>query len=137
MAVAISIIMVAAGFARVALFHGTYQDAVAISSSLLAIVFISIVAGASLPLLLYHCRFDPAHAGATIQVIMDLAGVLITCMVCSVLLPSNDAVLLPETGAHGPAHDAAAVASQHRAGRYDDAGWQPIERPAHDARDGT
>lgn len=135
MAVAISIIMVFAGFARVAMFHGTYQDAVAISSSLLAIVFISIVAGASLPLLLYHCRFDPAHAGATIQVIMDLAGVLITCMVCSVLLPSNGGdVLIPEPGAHGPAHDVAAMASQPsaRTGRYDDAGWRPIERIAHD-----
>lgn len=138
MAVAISIIMVGAGFARVAMFHGTYQDAVAISSSLLAIVFISIVAGASLPLLLHHCRFDPAHAGATIQVIMDLAGVLITCMVCSVLLPSNgDDVLLPETGARVPGHDMMALSAQLKAGRYDDAGWQPIERPTHDTRDGT
>jgi len=94
MAVAISIIMVAAGFARVTLFHGSYQDAVAIASSLLAIVFISIVVGASLPLLLHMLRLDPAHAGATIQVIMDLAGVLITCMVCSVLLRSE--VLTPD-----------------------------------------
>ena len=34
MAVAISIIMVAAGFARVTLFHGSYQDAIAIASQL-------------------------------------------------------------------------------------------------------
>ena len=72
MAVAISIVMVAAGFARVTLFHGSYQDAIAIASSLLAIVFISIVVGASLPLLLHRLRLDPAHAGATIQVRLRL-----------------------------------------------------------------
>ena len=94
MRVAISVIMVAAGFARVTLFHGSYQDAIAIAASLLAIVFISIVVGASLPLLLHRLRLDPAHAGATIQVIMDLAGVCITCMVCSVLLRSD--VLTPD-----------------------------------------
>ena len=56
MAVAISLIMVLAGFARVTLFHGSYQDAIAIAASLLAIVFISIVVGASLPLLLHQLR---------------------------------------------------------------------------------
>ena len=53
--------------ARVVGFGYSAQDAVAISASLFAIVFISIVAGAMLPLALHRCRVDPAHAGATIQ----------------------------------------------------------------------
>ena len=41
-----------------------------------------VVIGSLLPLALHRLRLDPAHAGATIQVIMDLAGVCITCTVC-------------------------------------------------------
>ena len=67
--------------------RGGSMDALAISTSLLAIVFTSVIIGALLPLLLQRCHCDPAHAGATIQVIMDLAGVCITCTVCSLLLP--------------------------------------------------
>ena len=89
MACCISIPMVAAGYLRVAFFqiHTTRLDAIAISASLVAIVFTSVVIGALLPLLLQRCHVDPAHAGATIQVIMDLLGVAITCTVCSYLLP--------------------------------------------------
>lgn len=137
MAVAISIIMVAAGFARVTVFDGSYEDAIAIASSLLAIVFISIIVGASLPLLLHQLRFDPAHAGATIQVIMDLAGVLITCMVCSVLLPRSETVvpphaLSPESGA-ALASRANGVRESHgvREGRHDDAGWELFDKPLY------
>lgn len=67
MAFGVSLIMVCAGYARVVGFGYSAQDAVAISASLFAIVFISIVAGAMLPLALHRCRVDPAHAGATIQ----------------------------------------------------------------------
>ena len=76
MACCISIPMVAAGYLRVAFFqiHTTRLDAIAISASLVAIVFTSVVIGALLPLLLQRCHVDPAHAGATIQVIMDLLG---------------------------------------------------------------
>lgn len=135
MAVAISLIMVLAGFARVTLFHGSYQDAIAIAASLLAIVFISIVVGASLPLLLHQLRLDPAHAGATIQVIMDLAGVLITCMVCSVLLRSE--VLTLDAGVPHEFHHISSTSTkaafsgrpgQHE-GRPGDAGWEVFDRP--------
>ena len=86
-ALAMSAIMVVVGFGRVIAFQYSLQDAIAISCSLFAIVAISIVAGALLPIVLHRHNLDPAHAGATIQVVMDLLGVLITCCVCSLVLP--------------------------------------------------
>ena len=128
MAVAISLIMVLAGFARVTLFHGSYQAAIAIASSLLAIVFLSIVVGASLPLLLHWLRLDPAHAGATIQVIMDLAGVLITCMVCSVLLRSE--VLTLDSGVPHEFHHISSTKHDVFAGRTarSHTGWEFVDK---------
>ena len=49
-----------------------------------------VVIGSLLPLALHRLRLDPAHAGATIQVIMDLAGVCITCTVCFYMLRDGD-----------------------------------------------
>lgn len=86
MSIKIALVVVICGFVRVLLFQYPLSDAVAISASLAAIVFTSIVGGASLPLALQQRGFDPAHAGPTIQVLMDLFGVAITCAVCSVLL---------------------------------------------------
>mmetsp|Transcript_13998 Transcript_13998/g.23187 ORF Transcript_13998/g.23187 Transcript_13998/m.23187 type:complete len:381 (+) Transcript_13998:127-1269(+) len=86
MAFAIAIVLSACGFARVILFDYPLDSAVAIATALFAIVFISVILGAILPLGMHICRADPAHAGATIQVVMDLVGVLITCLVCSVML---------------------------------------------------
>ena len=96
-------IMVSAGFLRVIAFQDDLQDAIAISCALFAIVFISIIAGALLPICLHRMRLDPAHAGATIQVVMDLLGVLITCCVCSLLLP----------GPNGPTNTAQWHKSHH------------------------
>ena len=87
MALMISVIMVIAGFLRVTAFGYSRLDAIAISTSLLLIVLSSVIIGSALPLILHRLRCDPAHAGATIQVIMDLAGVCITCSVCSYMLP--------------------------------------------------
>lgn len=86
MSVKLALVLVSVGFVRVLLFQYPLADAVAISASLAAIVMCSIVAGACLPLVLQRAGFDPAHAGATIQVLMDLFGVAITCAVCSALL---------------------------------------------------
>ena len=86
MALSISVLMVCAGYARVIFFGYSQVDALAICCSLLAIVFSSVIIGCTLPLLLHRLNLDPAHAGATIQVIMDLAGVCITCIVCSRML---------------------------------------------------
>jgi Mg/Co/Ni transporter MgtE len=82
----LSILMVGVGFARVLAFQYTLTDAMAIATALFIIVLSSVVVGASLPMLLAVLGVDPSHAGATIQVIMDLAGVLITCLVCSKML---------------------------------------------------
>ena len=86
MAIAIALLMVGAGIVRVKAFGYSTTDAVAIGTSLFCIVLSSVVIGAVLPMLLNYVGLDPAHAGATIQVVMDLAGVMITCVVCSAML---------------------------------------------------
>ena len=91
MALAISVPMVMAGYLRVAGFHGhSHTDAIAISASLVTIVFTSVLIGSVLPLVFQKCHMDPAHAGATIQVIMDLLGVCITCVVCDAMLSKEE-----------------------------------------------
>ena len=135
MACSISALMVLAGYARVMLFGYSGRDALAISCSLLAIVLSSVIIGCTLPLLLHRLELDPAHAGATIQVIMDLAGVLITCMVCSVLLRSE--VLTLDAGVPHEFHHISSTSTkaafsgrpgQHE-GRPGDAGWEVFDRP--------
>ena len=80
-AFALGAILVAAGFVRVVAFHGSLVDAAAISASLFLIVVIAVCLGTLLPLLLSSLRVDAAHASTTIQVLMDVLGVLITCTV--------------------------------------------------------
>lgn len=58
----------AAGFARVYLTNGSLLNAAAISVSLLAIVFASVLLGTWLPFALARGGVDPAHAGTSIQV---------------------------------------------------------------------
>ena len=58
----------------------------AVGLSLFMIVLISVVMGASLPVAMYIVGWDPAQAGPTIQVVMDIVGVLVTLSVCSSLL---------------------------------------------------
>eukprot|EP00039_Didymoeca_costata_P003548 m.68315 g.68315 ORF g.68315 m.68315 type:complete len:233 (+) comp11958_c0_seq1:280-978(+) len=62
------------------------NDAFAISMSLFIIVTSSCMIGTVLPLVLYHLGLDPAHAGPSIQVIMDVLGVAITCVVCQTMI---------------------------------------------------
>lgn len=77
----------AAGFVRVYLTsNGSLVDSVAISFSLLCIVFTSVLLGTGLPFVLARCGVDPAHAGTSIQVVMDILGVAITCATCQVVL---------------------------------------------------
>ena len=90
MAATIALPMVVAGYVRVKMAGHSERDAIAISASLLTIVFSSVVIGSLLPFGLHKLRVDPAHAGATIQVIMDLLGVCITCTVCYYLLREGD-----------------------------------------------
>ena len=74
------------GYVRVVVTEGVPLDAVAIAGSLFVIVNSSVLVGTSLPFALAWRGVDPAHAGTTVQVIMDVAGVAITCAVCRLLL---------------------------------------------------
>ena len=67
-AAALSVVLVLAGFLRVAAFHASVADALAVSASLFFIVGTSVLLGASLPLLLNKLRVDAAHASTSIQV---------------------------------------------------------------------
>ncbi|EER06254.1 conserved hypothetical protein [Perkinsus marinus ATCC 50983] len=64
----------------------TVIESIAISISMMTIVLSSILLGTLLPLLLHRLGSDPAHAGAAIQVLMDILGVLLTCSICDFLL---------------------------------------------------
>jgi Mg/Co/Ni transporter MgtE len=90
MAFALSTLIGAAGLLR-AFFSAqtTLPETIAITVTLIIIVFVSIVTGALLPLLLQQLRVDPAHASTSIQVIMDISGVLLTCSISSFLLDTN------------------------------------------------
>jgi Mg/Co/Ni transporter MgtE len=61
---------------------------IAISLSLFCIVLGSVIIGSVLPFYLLRLGINPEHAAPTIQVVMDILGVFITCMVCSTVLPS-------------------------------------------------
>eukprot|EP00882_Tetradesmus_deserticola_P004211 GHRQ01004447.1.p1 GENE.GHRQ01004447.1~~GHRQ01004447.1.p1 ORF type:complete len:305 (+),score=30.85 GHRQ01004447.1:262-1176(+) len=78
--------LAAAGFARVYITNGSLLNSCAISVSLMAIVMTSVVLGSGLPFCLARIGVDPAHAGTSIQVLMDILGVAITCGTCQFVL---------------------------------------------------
>lgn len=87
MAVSLSILLGLTGLTRAFLSPNTsLPETVSITSSLITIVFVSVIAGAILPLLLQCLDIDPAHSSTSIQVIMDILGVLITCVISSFIL---------------------------------------------------
>ena len=67
---------------RVWVFHGGYENSLAISISCSIIVVSSVLLGALLPYYMLCLGFDEIHAGAVIQVFMDIYGVSVTCIVC-------------------------------------------------------
>jgi hypothetical protein len=89
MGVALSLILGVSGFVRAAVFSVPRLETIAITSSLFLIVIISVVAGATLPLGMHMVGIDPAHSSTTIQVIMDITGVVITVGVSSWVLDSD------------------------------------------------
>ena len=89
MGFALALLLGAAGLLRGFMSTSSITETVAIAASCFLIVFISIAFGAVLPLLLYYCKIDPAHSSTTIQVIMDVLGVFITCAVATFLLDSS------------------------------------------------
>ena len=77
-----------AGFIRAWVFRTPFPETVAITASLALIVFSSIGLGAVLPLFLQKLKVDPAHSSTSIQVIMDILGVVITVFVSTLMLDS-------------------------------------------------
>lgn len=94
MAVALSSILSIAGFLRAAAFRTPLPETVAVTASLMLIVFSSICLGAVLPLLLQKLGVDPAHSSTTIQVVMDILGVFLAVAISSLILDSPFGVLL-------------------------------------------
>jgi len=79
-------ILAAASLLRCWLFEIVGREALAICISMFSIVFVSTVLGSALPLIFKYFGADPAHAGAAIQVLMDITGVTLTCVVACFVL---------------------------------------------------
>ena len=94
MACSLSATLSVAGFIRATLFNTPIAETIAITTALAIIVFISICAGALLPLLLRRINVDPAHSSTTIQVIMDILGVVLTVAVSTTILDSAGGQLI-------------------------------------------
>ncbi|KAL9178630.1 hypothetical protein ACHAXT_001968 [Thalassiosira profunda] len=88
MAFALSLILSLAGFLRATVFHTPFPETMAVTLALSMIVFSSICLGAVLPLLLQKVGVDPAHSSTTIQVVMDILGVVLTVFVSTMVLDS-------------------------------------------------
>jgi Mg/Co/Ni transporter MgtE len=86
--VSLSSILSIAGFLRAAVFHTPLPESLAVTAALAMIVFSSVCLGAILPLILKRIGVDPAHSSTTIQVIMDILGVILAVLVSSLLLDS-------------------------------------------------
>ena len=88
MALGLSLIIGSFGYCRAAFFTKVISmaESVAIAIALMLIVLISVVLGALLPLFYQFLSIDPANSSTTIQVIMDISGVIITCMVANFFL---------------------------------------------------
>ncbi|KAL7569239.1 hypothetical protein ACA910_016793 [Epithemia clementina (nom. ined.)] len=66
------------GCVRAAIFGTPLPETLAITTSLVTIVLISISIGSILPVGMKYAGIDPAHSSTSIQVIMDILGVTIT-----------------------------------------------------------
>lgn len=87
MAISLSAIVGSFGFVRVYYFSTVIlSETVAITIALSAIVTMSVVVGALLPFVFQKLGVDPANSSTSIQVIMDISGVLITCLVANAVL---------------------------------------------------
>lgn len=86
-ALILSTLLGVAGLARAMLSSQTsYIETLVITLALVIIVLVSITVGATLPFVFHFFKLDPAHSSTTIQVFMDIVGVLLLCSVASVVL---------------------------------------------------
>jgi Mg/Co/Ni transporter MgtE len=84
---ALSILLGFAGFIRTIISSRAYfAETLTITVTLMIITFVSIIIGSILPFILEYLKLDPAHSSTTIQVIMDISGVLLTCLIAQLLL---------------------------------------------------
>eukprot|EP01055_Gregarina_sp_Pseudo9_P003212 Gregarina_sp_Pseudo_9__3211@NODE_339_length_3111_cov_55_574219_g319_i0_p2_GENE_NODE_339_length_3111_cov_55_574219_g319_i0NODE_339_length_3111_cov_55_574219_g319_i0_p2_ORF_typecomplete_len212_score27_69MgtE/PF01769_16/1_4e03MgtE/PF01769_16/6_5e12PIGH/PF10181_9/0_044DUF3007/PF11460_8/1_7MscS_TM/PF12794_7/34MscS_TM/PF12794_7/8_5e02MscS_TM/PF12794_7/0_18PsbI/PF02532_14/5_9e03PsbI/PF02532_14/9_9e03PsbI/PF02532_14/1_3e04PsbI/PF02532_14/1_NODE_339_length_3111_cov_55_574219_g319_i023292964 len=81
----LAVILACVSFVRVWLFDGDLWEVLAICVSMFGIVFIAVLIGTLMPLCLWYCGFDAAHAGAAIQVTIDIVGVTLTCVISSLV----------------------------------------------------
>ena len=88
MACALSSILSVAGFFRAWFFKTPFPETFAVTAALSIIVFSSICLGAVLPLGLKRIGVDPAHSSTTIQVLMDIFGVVLTVFISELILDS-------------------------------------------------
>ena len=86
MALCLSSLIGVTGFIRAAIFRVPWGETIAITASVVCIVAISVGIGSTLPLLMKKVGIDPANSATTIQVVMDILGVLITVCVSSFVL---------------------------------------------------
>eukprot|EP01057_Protomagalhaensia_wolfi_P002422 Protomagalhaensia_wolfi_Nauph_80__2421@NODE_25_length_4703_cov_54_878859_g20_i0_p2_GENE_NODE_25_length_4703_cov_54_878859_g20_i0NODE_25_length_4703_cov_54_878859_g20_i0_p2_ORF_typecomplete_len277_score44_47MgtE/PF01769_16/1_7e03MgtE/PF01769_16/1_3e10_NODE_25_length_4703_cov_54_878859_g20_i020742904 len=106
----LAFILAAVSLLRVWVFDGALWEVLAICVSMFGIVFVAVLVGTLMPLCLWRCGFDAAHAGAAIQVTIDILGVTMTCVFSSLIfgiaarafdmptMATSDAVaLLPAT----------------------------------------
>ena len=90
----LSLVLALFGCMRASFFKTPLPETVAITITLSVIVFVSILCGCILPLILKKCGIDPVHSSTTIQVIMDILGVLLTVTVSGIILEGATAELL-------------------------------------------
>jgi Mg/Co/Ni transporter MgtE len=87
MSFALSAVLAIFGFLRVHWLSAVpAREALAITLALASIVLVSVITGSALPLIFFSMNIDPANSSTTIQVIMDIAGVLITCFIAYLML---------------------------------------------------
>lgn len=88
------VILAGIGFTRVYWMYedgsGLFWSAMAITLSLFCIVITSAVLGTLLPFLLEYLGIDREMAAPAIQVFMDICGVLITCVVSTMIIPESE-----------------------------------------------
>ena len=80
-------------FVRVYVTNKDLIGSFAISTACFSIVVCSTIVGGALPYVLIFCGQEPANAGSSVQVCMDVLGVTITCLVCTYIFQNADFVV--------------------------------------------
>lgn len=86
MGIKISAVLAVIVFLRTVFFGVNSYEVTAIVLALVFIVMVSVILGTLLPLGMDCMGIDPAHSLPVVQVLMDILGVTITCLVGHVLL---------------------------------------------------